>query len=252
MTASGLASLCAFALLGWPGTPIDCTTLLCYCEASAPGPWRQPVNTWSNLAPLLAAFAVAHDEGRPTNASLPKGLGVMFAVTLVFQGLGSMYFHASLVDWAGAVDAMSMFAIVGLLSAINAHRAGWLSERGLLPFWVGFSLAGMALGLVAAAVVGTAVGVLTIAMMGTEVWLHRRDRSLPKRWFRVGLWVFAIGVIVWHGSAIEGMPLCDPHSVWQGHALWHVTSAAAVGFFWLHARENLLHVRGREPLLTTP
>ena len=247
-TALGIAALVGFALLGWPGTPIDCTTLLCYCEASAPGLWRQPINTWSNLAPLIAAFAVAHDVGRPAHGHLPRTLGPMFALTLVFQGLGSMFFHASLVDWAGAVDAMSMFAVTGLLFAINLYRADALGERHLLPFWLIFSVGGMTLGLVAAAVVGYAMMLLVLGWMGLEVWLHRRDPSLSKRWFRGGLVVFGVGVIVWHGSAIEGMPLCDPTSAWQGHALWHVTSAAAIACFWLHAKENLrsLHERHRE------
>mgnify|MGYP002399943682 CR=1 FL=1 len=238
----GLALLCAFAVAGWPGTPIDCTVLLCYCEASAPGLWKQPVNTWSNVAPLFAAVAVAHDVGRPGPVALPRALGLIFSLTLVFQGLGSMFFHASLMDWAGAVDAMSMFAIIGLLIAVNLFRGGALTERGLLPFWLGFSIAGMGLGLVAAPVVGNAVGVFVVAVLVSEVWLHRRDRGLPKRWFRAGVVVFGVGVAVWHGSAIEGMPLCEPSSVWQGHALWHVTSAAAIAMFFVHARRNLEHV----------
>ncbi|MBL8956083.1 MAG: ceramidase domain-containing protein [Myxococcaceae bacterium] len=244
-TAAGLAALVAFALLGWPGEPIDCTSLLCYCEAPVAGLWRQPVNTWSNVVPLIAAVAVAHDAGRTTTVPLPRALGLVFALTLVFQGLGSMFFHASLTAWSGAVDAMSMFMVVGMLSAVNLYRLRRLGERALVPFWLTFSVGGAVLGLVAPAVTGNLVMVVAVSMMASEVYLHRRDATLPKKWFRAGMLVFGVGVVVWHFSAIEGMPLCAPESVWQGHALWHITSAAAVAMFWLHARENFEHVAAR-------
>ncbi len=240
--AAGLGTLAGFALLGWPGEPIDCTSVLCYCEAPAQGLWRQPVNTWSNLAPLLAAIAVARDAGRPAAARLPRALGLVFALTLVFQGLGSMFFHASLTAWSGAVDATSMFAVVGMLAGVNLFRMGRLGERGLVPLWLAFLVGGAGLGLVAPTLTGNLVMVVVVSVMGSEVWLHRRDPRLPKRWFRSGVLVFGLGVVVWHFSAIDGMPLCAPESPWQGHALWHVTSAAAVAMFWLHARENFAHL----------
>ena len=43
--------------------------------------------------------------------------------------------------------------------------------------------------------------------------------------------IFASGLIVWFLSRTGG-PLCDPHSVIQGHAVWHAASAAAVGILF--------------------
>lgn len=46
----------------------------------------------------------------------------------------------------------------------------------------------------------------------------------------------AVGV--WFFSAAEGLPLCEPHSIWQGHALWHVLTAFSVSFSVLHIMRN--------------
>lgn len=245
LIAVGLGVLFGLAALGWPGAPVDCTVTLCFCEATAAGPWRQPVNTWSNLAPLAAALAVAYDAGRPVNAPL-RVLGRAYPVMLVFQGLGAMVFHASLLAWAGAVDAMSMFTIVGLLLGTNLLRAGKLrTQRQVLGLWLGLAAVGLLLGAVAPQTVAAVMFALFISVLASEVWLHARGLTVSSRWFRLGVWVFVAGVAVWFGSATEGAPLCSPASPWQGHALWHVTSGAAIALFWVHARVNLLHAARR-------
>lgn len=238
--AVGLGALWALAARGWQGARVDCSATLCFCEAASAGLWRQPVNTWSNGVPLAAALAVAYDAGRPANAPL-RLLGVLYPLMLAFQGLGAMVFHASLLAWAGAVDAMSMFTIVGLLLGMNLLRAGKLkTQRQVLVLWLGVGGAGLLLGAAAPQAVSAVMFAQFISVLGSEVWLHARARTVSSRWFRIGLWVFVGGVVVWFGSATEGAPLCSPQSLWQGHALWHVTSGVAIGLFWLHARVNLL------------
>lgn len=225
---------------GWPGAVVDCTATLCFCEASMATGWRQPANSWSNLAPLIAAVAVAIDAARRRGAGPAlKLLGFAFPLTLVFQGLGALAFHASLTAWGGVVDASSMFAVVGLLVAINLFRAGKLNAGQLGALWAGISLGGLTLGWVAPEVVSPVMFVFVISVLGTEVWLARHGRTPSPLFFRLGIWIFLSGVAVWFASAIEGTPLCDPASLWQGHAYWHVTSAIAVGLFWVHARRNL-------------
>ncbi len=240
--AVGLVALAAFAIAGWPGTPVDCGALPCWCEAPSPGLWRQPINTWSNVAPLLAALVMA--LRRPS----PRFTGVAFPLALAFQGLGSMFFHASLVEWAGAVDAASMFAVAGLLLCINLARAGVLAERGVPSASIACVAAGAGLGVGAPGVVAPAIAVMFVALIATEAWAHRRRAGLGAARFRLGLAVFMLGGLAWFGSAFEGMPLCEPASVFQGHALWHATSAAAVYCFWLHVSPTPPSRRGSRPL----
>jgi len=244
LSAAGLATLGALAQRGWPGTPVDCTATLCFCEATSDGLWRQPANTWSNLGPLLISLAVAVDAGRRRlKATAPSPaltlLGFAFPAMLVFQGLGAMFFHASLMGWAGAIDASSMFTIVGLLLSINLLRAGVVTRGRMIGVWLALVVVGLGLGWISPEVVSPVMFLLVISVLGSEVWLARHGLTPSATWFRVGIWVFLAGVAVWFGSAIEGAPLCWVDSLWQGHALWHVTSAVAVGLFWVHVRKNL-------------
>jgi len=226
--AAGLTLFAGLAALGWPGTPVDCSALPCWCEARAPGLWRQPVNTWSNLVPLLAALALA------PRGPVRRFADVAFPLALAFQGLGSMFFHASLVEWAGAVDAASMLAVAGLLLAVNLVRGGVLHDRALPGACAGSAAAGVALGLCAPGAVAPVFGVVIAAVLSTEGWLHQRRPAAGASWFRAGLATFLIGGFFWVESAFEGLPLCDPGSALQGHAVWHATSAVAVCCFWLH------------------
>lgn len=246
LTASlvGIAALVLGARAGYPGTPFNCADTLCYCETTSHGLFRQPVNTWSNLFPLGVALWVAARAGRERmartapNAALDL-LGWLFPLMLVSQGLGSMAFHASLTEWGAALDAMSMFTTSGLLLATNLLRLGRLSPRGAVTLWFVLIALGLVTGLVTSNGVMLFVFLLFLSVLFSELWLSRRGLTRSNRFFRAGLGVFVTGVALWYGSAIEGAPLCWPDSWFQVHGLWHVTSALAMAFFYLHATRNL-------------
>ena len=250
--AAGVGAVILLGHTGWPGTTVDCTATLCFCEALLPEPWRQPANTWSNLAPLLVAVAVGADASRRRHRARAASpavtlLGFAFPVMLVFQGLGAMFFHASIKAWAGMLDASSMFNIVGLLLASNLARATRLRPSHMLGLWLAVILLGLGIGWRAPEMVSPVMFVFFISVLSSEVWLGRHRKTRSDRWFRLGLWIFLVGVVTWFASAIEGTPLCDPASLLQGHALWHVTSAVAIGLFWVHARLNLEPQPGETP-----
>ncbi|MEW6434888.1 MAG: ceramidase domain-containing protein [Myxococcota bacterium] len=244
---AGLGALTHGASLGFPGAPFNCADALCYCEATSPGAFRQPINTWSNLVPLAVALWVAARAGRERrgrttpNTSLDL-LGWLFPLMLVSQGLGSMAFHASLTEWGAALDAMSMFTTSGLLLATNLLRLGRLAPRGAVTLWLVLIAAGYLTGVLSSNAVMLFVFLLFLSVLFTEVWLSRTGRTRSHRFFRAGLAVFVGGVALWYGSAIEGAPLCWPDSWLQVHALWHVTSAAAMACFYRHATGNLAPV----------
>ena len=52
-------------------------------------------------------------------------------------------------------------------------------------------------------------------------------------WLVAGLVSFGIATIIWALSA-TGRPLCDPNSLLQGHAVWHLLAMAVTPFciFW--------------------
>ncbi len=240
VNALGLGTLVWLASRGWPGRPVDCKDMVCYCEVSGSTWWRQPVNTWSNLVPIGLSLGVAFEASRLEASSPVRSvLRVAFPLMLAFQGLGSMCFHASLTAWGAAVDAMSMFTITGLLLTVNLVRLGTIGAVGLLGWWGALIGLGLVFGLVAPKAVSPLMLVLFLSVMASEVVAAAKGKTRSARWFRGGITLFVVGVVVWCCSAIDGMPLCWPHSPFQGHALWHTTSGLAVAAFWRHALVNL-------------
>ncbi len=56
-----------------------------------------------------------------------------------------------------------------------------------------------------------------------------------KVWFWVGVGVFVLAFVIWFLSWTNG-PLCDPNSPFQGHGVWLLLSAAAVGCLYKYFR----------------
>jgi hypothetical protein len=172
-TALGLASVLVVAWLGWPGAPYDCAANPCFCELPKAGFVRQPGNTWSNLGAVAAGLGVAVVFARrrlamTSNPALDV-LGLMAPPALVFQGVGSMYFHGGLTVWGSALDAMSMFAIVGLLVLTQGLRLGWLTLRTLPWSWTVLLLGGLGVGFLFPPLVVALVFLLFLSILATEV-----------------------------------------------------------------------------------
>jgi hypothetical protein len=242
--ALGVGSVVLLGALGWPGEPFDCSADPCYCELPGAGLVRQPGNTWSNLAAvavglLVAGHAARRRLARPVPHPALDLFGLLAVPSLVFQGVGSMYFHGGLTRWGSALDAMSMFAIAGLLVVLQLHRLGWLTREALVPAWGSVVGAGLVIGFVSPAIVAGAVFVLFLSILAAEVRLSTRGRTPRAGLFRLGIAVHVTAVGVWFFSAAEGLPLCAPASPWQGHALWHVLTALSVGASVLHVMRNL-------------
>ena len=133
----------ALALADWPGAPNHC--LLqgdCYCEAPRPGPIAQPANTWSLLGFAIASLWVAWRAGRDRlNTSAPylrdRFYPGLYAGTVAFMGVGAALFHASLTNWGGAVDVLSMLGQVCYLLYYNLRSLyGWSRSRFLTAYLV--------------------------------------------------------------------------------------------------------------------
>ena len=76
------------------------------------------------------------------------------------------------------------------------------------------------------------------AVVGLVAWREvarraRRERLVNRAAYRAALAVTAAGLACWWAGRTGG-PLCDPDSPLQGHAVWHLLSAAALAL-WAEA-----------------
>jgi hypothetical protein len=246
------ALLAALSVGGYPGGPDECIALGdCYCEAPRGGLAEQPANAWSNLGFVVVGLAVLADAARrrredsPARMEADRRYARLYGAVAIFLGLGSFAFHGSLKAWGGYVDVQSMHAFVAFVIAYDLARIhDWRWRRFLAAFTGLLALFSVLIGLIPpehgktmfAVVVGLTLVVETaVSYPGMRPWAPRPivPRRMP--WFWAGLGTFAVAFAVWNVSRSAG-PWCDPDSLLQGHALWHLLTAASVACFYLYFR----------------
>lgn len=278
-----MAVLAWFAATEWPGSPHHCAVVYrdalptdrdvlpheCFCENFDRGALRghndgirQAANTLSNLFPFATGLWLALITGRdriadaltPPRRDSPWGghYPMILMLVLGFMAPGSMVFHASLTEWGGWVDNLSMLFFVYFLLAyglvVRYSREDHQGRYGLFNavFWLGV-LASMGL------LIGTPLyrmgwgvlllwpGVVFVLVEGYQALKHKQGYG--------GFWaaVVAQGLAfaVWGQARFLGDPLCrgqrdlfGPDSWLQAHALWHVLSNVAALCVFFHFRQS--------------
>lgn len=250
----GLAVVLVFAaLMGgaagpsgaeWPGGESGCIEAgECDCEAPRGEGPTQPANTVSNLAFVVVGLAVlvriGRDRGRLSaldhagHSSLYRGV---FGFVAVFLGIGSAAFHGSLTEWGGWLDLVSMFAVITFVIAFDlAVLRGWSGRR----FFGVFSISLASLALVQWPLDNSrgkfVFGALLAVALAIEGALAAAHIDRDRRWLWGSLVTYGIAQVVWLSSRSEG-PWCDPDSLVQGHALWHVLAAVSVALIYVYLR----------------
>lgn len=254
-----------FTATGWPGSEDSCiheSPHECFCEAfileeaisGAPG-IRQPVNTLSNLyalvTSLLVAFFVYYDRktfGTSTPPNLIRSqtwVPDLYIFAVLFLGLGSMWFHASLKTWGGIIDGFSMYvfaAFLGFYSLRRLWNIPWL-------FWIGYSLT---VGLftflhtLLPSVINISILVafyVAIEFVAIPLKTGKFLQGIASaRWlWGLALLAIALAIFFWIASQTGGF-LCNPDSEFQPHGLlWHPLAgvmAVLLYFFWRGADDR--------------
>lgn len=246
--ATAIVSIGLLALavrFGWLGA--DLGRGANFCEATRDGWIKQPANTLSNLGFVAAGLSVGWRARRPDRLGemLPRfpGLATGYACMVVLLGPASAAMHATQSSLGGLLDVTSMYLVASFAAAYAVSR--WLG-RDRLFFWLLF------VALVAACeLVGlwdreipvvqfagnAAFGLLLIVAVVMEVLLWRRGPVRTQlRYGAAALASMVVAFTIWNLSQ-HGW--CDPGSLVQGHAAWHLLGAvAAYLLFRLYASER--------------
>ena len=181
------------------------------CEAITSGVLGQPVNAVSTIAFLVAGVWVVRRGSRP------RWIGI----ALIATGLGSFLFHGPMPPGSELAHDVSL---AWLLAVIAGHGTKWENwaklPTALILAVVTFLLPGVA---------DPFAVLLSILAVGSVLW---RDRS----WATIGPLLMAGIAGIYGRLGATGGPLCNPSSLWQPHAVWHVLAAVAVG--WLAESSN--------------
>lgn len=202
-----------------------------FCEAARSGLIRQPANSLSNLGFVVAGIAVGWRARLPAGRLARPGLATTYAVVVVLLGPGSMAMHATQTELGGRLDQLSMYLISSFALAYALMRA---TGRGT-GFFLGLfatllvvceAVEQVHVGLPVVDNTGNLVfAVGLVSTIGIEVGLRRRGaRLLDVRWVIGALGAIVVAFVIWNLSK-DGRPFCDPHSLLQGHAAWHLLCA---------------------------
>lgn len=175
------------------------------CEAIRSGWLAQPVNAASCVS-FLVAGGWLWRRLRAGGATSPEA--ALYCGLVAANGVGGIAFH-------GPGDRASHWlhdtALVGTLAAMAASRAPVGAAATALA---GVGLAVRPSATNVASVVGTALAT------GAEARRGRRPRA------RTGLLLLAAAAV--NAVSRTGGPCCRPRSRLQGHAAWHLLTAAAL------------------------
>ena len=192
---------------------------------------REPQNTWSNIAFMLGGAVLLFRSKTRTARTV--------GIALLSVGIGSFLYHASASRTLRHLDVAGMYclyvAAIGLSVSAVSKKFLERAERHwgvflALSFTAGVALAvsrnvvlfetkPFSLGIATAA---TAT-IMIIALCAVGVRLRTRAILIQ---IIAGIGLFAIAVICQVGDR-PGNWLCNPESVVQAHALWHIFSATA-------------------------
>jgi hypothetical protein len=195
------------------------------CERLRDGLVAQPVNSASSLAYLVVGGWLLGRARRLEPGSRP--LALAYGLTVLAAGAGSIDYHGP------GSPVEPWLHDLGVVAPLLGVAAGDLARLGVRPALALTGLAGsltgagVLLAAVPAAAVPLAAGAaVTVAGLELAAWRRGSGHGVPAR--RVALAALAAGAVL-DVLGRTGRPLCDPDSLLQGHAAWHVLTALALG-----------------------
>jgi hypothetical protein len=220
--------------------PASCLPSACFCEAVRASPVAQPVNTGTSLAFLAAAVIVTGARRRAVRVSPRENLmltapvyTLLYCVSLVVIGFGSMFYHASLTFAGQTADVAGMYLLATFLVLYNAGRLRPITPLRTAVLYVGINGALITLLVVAPALRRYVFGAMILCAIVLEFRVRAvSTRRVDSRLFAAALMGLAVGFAFWILDITH--VVCRPTSMFQGHGVWHICGAIATVLMYLY------------------
>jgi Ceramidase len=211
--------------------PATCLPDSCFCEAVGSGTVVQPANAWSSLAFALAGLWIAYPstggphKARNRMASQPA-YRVLYGCAMAVIGLGSYFYHASL-SFAGQVCDMSgMYLLISFALVYGVARRTRIQTGIAMLAYLVLNAALLRFQMTFPDLRRYVFAALVAAVLGVEIRYRGDSRvTIDGRWLGRAAGTMGLAFAVWVLDITKAV--CSPHSVLQGHALWHILGALA-------------------------
>lgn len=265
LTIAGWTSVFVLGALGWPqDSNLDkdvcfkeyLTKAECMCEAlRLDSILAQPANTISNLAYAVGGLLIAWsgDTRRFPSALWWESSNLIthqayfsysFPIVLINVSYSSAYMHGGWTRWGGTLDILSIFLLLGWIELFSICKLvlilkGWSIERiaivtkahaisivistmTLFMIWFSFKVSTTLQNYI----VYSFSTIILVEMYCSYLYTKSGERQ-SQRWISVlALAFFGVG-LVFQMLSKGGSSLCNPNQFIQGHAFWHILSAAS-------------------------
>jgi hypothetical protein len=243
----------------WSDKPLAGGNAFTFCEANHMNEAiRQPSNTWSNLAYLLVAlfaFTVGvHDyknkeHGNSTNFLVRYPFfSIMYGLSCLYLFIGSFMYHASLTAFYQKLDQTGLYSVIAMILVLNVykifpyinHRGEWRDSQGLAKALI-VILNILFFNWLWKFSINVFVPLLIVIIFITSLYYIVRiskTHYFSNYLYAAFFLLFAAGSI-WVLDR-QGV-VCNPDSIFQGHALWHILTAVSIFFIYLYYRSGSLH-----------
>ena len=205
------------------------------CEHLRGGLIAQPINAWSSLAFLAAGLFILYGALRQPEARREL---LAFGVLVAANALGSFVYHGPAFAWGHWAHDVPA---VGVPLFVATHDLGlvrgWPVQRRLLVFAALLSVVGVLLLVVPDATFVLAFVLIAAAGLGELSAFRAGYRPRPSDGWSAWMmaWIFVVlSLSLAVGAFLLGRTasaLCNPASVFQYHAVWHVLSAISAAAF---------------------
>ncbi len=199
------------------------------CEAIHLEWLKQPVNAWSSLAFAVVGLAVLASARSATGAE--RANRVVFGLLLSATGIGSFLFHGPQPDAAHFLHDLTLVAALWFLVVVNTVGAFVATRQtAAAAFLAGVLVLALAL-LISPGISNALAGIVIILLIASDV--ATRTRTAPNRlWHAMAIGVL-IAAVALNLAGRTDAPWCDPSTLLQAHAGWHVLAAVFLGIYFM-------------------
>ncbi|MCP4306612.1 MAG: ceramidase [bacterium] len=197
------------------------------CEHIGAGLFNQPINTWSSVAYIVLGLWLVVRSIRTRGAETP--VEIAYGAALASIGIGSVAFHGPVPPGARLMHDLTIAAALTVIAtrSVGTFR-NWTQRQVLVTSGIIVVIIGAVMA-VAPDAGNMLTGAVGIAAVVSETVLYRTGRQrFSSRVARIlaSMVILLVGAAVINVLGRTDGPLCDPGSLFQGHAVWHVLTAA--------------------------